>query len=179
MSTDASYSVRCCSEITFYCCRTIKNADRRLSVQQRNLADPPAVLAQGFYPTDSFITFAPQKHISREIKLMDAALHNKKGMKWDPLSKRYVPVLGATSKVADGEDGGDDDCKDDNDVPDDVRSANGQENLKEQSAAVILIHQGKIPPSQSLFMARSALQLRATKVRYVGYFISTSAFSCR
>lgn len=46
-----------------------------------------------------------------------------------------MPALGATSKVADGDDGGVDDGEGDDDVPDDVGSVNGQE--KEKNTAAI------------------------------------------
>jgi general transcription factor 3C polypeptide 3 (transcription factor C subunit 4) len=93
-----------------------------------------ASLASGLHSTDSFITSTLQKHIFREIKIADTAVHNKEGMKWNALAKRYVPVLGATSKAADEEDGGADGEGDD-DVPDDMGSVNGQEKEKHNAVA--------------------------------------------
>ncbi|ESK86429.1 TPR-like protein [Moniliophthora roreri MCA 2997] len=54
-----------------------------------------ASLSSGLRPTDSFITSTLQKFLFREMKLSDAAANNPDSVRWNPLNKRWAPVLGA------------------------------------------------------------------------------------
>lgn len=46
-------------------------------------------LASGYRATDSFIASTLQKHLFREMRLYDAAVHNKESLKWNAVSRRW------------------------------------------------------------------------------------------
>ncbi|KAH9065441.1 TPR-like protein [Lactarius vividus] len=48
-----------------------------------------AFLASGYRATDSFIASTLQKHLFREMRLCDAAVHNKESLKWNAVSRRW------------------------------------------------------------------------------------------
>ena len=80
-------------------CRKLINAHQFKNEPFRILV---ASLASGLRPTDSFIASTLQKHISREIRVADAAVKNKDSLRWNPLNKRYAPVM--PSKGGDADD---------------------------------------------------------------------------
>jgi general transcription factor 3C polypeptide 3 (transcription factor C subunit 4) len=67
-----------------------------------------ASLASGLRTTDAFITSTLQKHLFREMKLSDTAVKTPEQLRWNPLNKRYAPIL--QSKMVEA---------DDDEVPDD------------------------------------------------------------
>ena len=89
-------------------CRKLINAHQFKNEPQRILL---AALASGLRPTDSFIASTLQKHLSREIRIADAAVKNKDSLRWNHLNKRYAPV--AALKAGDGDDVVADDIEDD------------------------------------------------------------------
>ena len=46
-------------------------------------------LASGYRATDSFIASTLQKHLFREMRLYDTAVHNKESLKWNAVSRRW------------------------------------------------------------------------------------------
>ncbi len=60
-------------------------------------------LASGYRATDSFIASTLQKHLFREMRLYDAAVHNKESLKWNAVSRRW-----GISKAGDMDEGVDD-----------------------------------------------------------------------
>ena len=71
-----------------------------------------ASLASGLRSTDTFISSTLQKHIFREIKVADAAVKNRDGMKWNPLGRRWVAPSAGANKGGDEDEGPDDDDED-------------------------------------------------------------------
>jgi general transcription factor 3C polypeptide 3 (transcription factor C subunit 4) len=48
-----------------------------------------ACLASGYRATDAFIASTLQKHLFREMRLYDAAAHNKEALKWNAIPRRW------------------------------------------------------------------------------------------
>ena len=48
-----------------------------------------ACLASGYRATDAFIASTLQKHLFREMRLHDTAVHNKDALKWNPIPRRW------------------------------------------------------------------------------------------
>ncbi|KAL0577198.1 transcription factor TFIIIC subunit tfc4 [Marasmius crinis-equi] len=71
-----------------------------------------ASLSSGLKPTDSFITSTLQKFLFREMKLADAAVNNPETVRWNPMNKRWAPILGGQWKKGGAEEGDDGDDED-------------------------------------------------------------------
>lgn len=63
-----------------------------------------ASLASGLRTTDAFITSTLQKHLFREMKLSDTAVKTPEQLRWNPLNKRYAPILQSKMAEADEEE---------------------------------------------------------------------------
>jgi len=74
-----------------------------------------ASVASGLKVTDAFITSTLQKHLFREMKLWDAAVHSPETIKWSTLNKRYAPLV--STKSGDGGPDDDDDAVESNPAP--------------------------------------------------------------
>jgi len=48
-----------------------------------------ACLASGYRATDAFIASTLQKHLFREMRLYDTAVHNKDALKWNTIPRRW------------------------------------------------------------------------------------------
>ena len=57
-------------------------------------------LASGYRATDSFIASTLQKHLFREMRLYDTAVHNKESLKWNAVSRRWG--MSKTGEVDEG-----------------------------------------------------------------------------
>ena len=66
-----------------------------------------ASLASGLRPTDSFIVSTLQKHLLRELKIIDTAVKNPDALRWVPVNRRYAVTGPKTS--GEGEDPPEDD----------------------------------------------------------------------
>jgi general transcription factor 3C polypeptide 3 (transcription factor C subunit 4) len=89
-----------------------------------------ASLASGLRSTDHFIASTLQKHVLREIKLMDIAVNNKEKLRWNPPGKRWVMATGGADKGADVDEDPDEDG-----LVDDATTVSGKE--KENLASAI------------------------------------------
>lgn len=63
-----------------------------------------ASIASGLRPTDTFITSTLQKHLFREMKIIDVAVKNPETMKWNPITGRFAPTTQVKSGEADDDD---------------------------------------------------------------------------
>jgi len=62
-----------------------------------------ACLASGYRSTDAFIASTLQKHLFREMRLHDAAVHNKEALKWNAIPRRW-----GMNKSGEADEGADD-----------------------------------------------------------------------
>ncbi|KAF8575754.1 TPR-like protein [Ramaria rubella] len=86
---------------------TIVSMSRKLINSHQFHNDPPrillAALASGLLSVDAFIDSRLQKHISREVRLIDSVVKGKE-VRWNPHTRRYTQVGTEEGEKDDGKD---------------------------------------------------------------------------